>query len=166
MKYYILILCFIPLCSIAQSDKSISDKNVPAVILNYIDTHYSSHRTVSYYIDSDDDTINYEADFKCKNTYSLLFDSTGNLIETEIQISFDQTPDSVKSKITNTLKTDFVKCRIVKTETVDHKGNLLYELLVRGKKGKEIVFYEYYFNRSGFFVKVEMINLKSIPSLF
>ncbi|WP_018342637.1 hypothetical protein [Cytophaga aurantiaca] len=167
MKKILIVIFLFPITLFAQSDKSISAKNIPKNIPEFLGKYFPSHGKVSYFIEQDGDTMCYEADFKyMKQQYSLLFDTLGNMIEKEIKISFDTLPDLIKKSIEGKLTVDLEKYKIEQTQTVDYRGKLLYEIQVRGKKNKEIEFYEYYFNRAGEFVKVETIVLKPIPSLY
>jgi len=157
----------LPITLFAQRDKNISTKNIPKNIPAYVLKNYPTHRGVSYFVEYDEDTMCYEADFTyMKQKYSLLFDTLGNVIETEIEIPFEKISESIEKSIEEKLSMDLNKYKIEKTQIVDYRGKLLYEIQVRGKKKKDVEFYEYYFNRLGEFVKVEPIYLKPIPSLF
>jgi len=167
MKKILIVIFLFPITLFAQSDKSVSAKNVPQAIPVHLLKNYPSHTHVSYFIEKDADTVCYEADFTyLKQKYSLLFDTLGNVVETEIEISFEKLTESVEKLIEEKLSLDLKKYKIKKTQAVDFRGMLLYEIQVRGKKNKDVEFYEYYFNRLGEFVKVETIYLKPIPSLF
>jgi len=167
MKNLLFIIFLIPYALFAQSDKNVSVKNIPQNIPGYLEKNYPSHKNVSYFIEYDGDTLCYQADFEyMKQKYSLLFDTLGNVIETEVEILFEKISDPIEKLIEEKLSLDLKKYKVIKAQTVDYKGQLLYEIQVRGKKNKEVEFYEYYFNRTGAFVKVEMIVLKPIPSLY
>jgi len=167
MRKILIIILLFPNVLLAQRDKSISVKNIPQVIQAYLLKDYPCHTHVSYFIEYDGDTMCYEADFTyMKQKYSLLFDTLGNVFETEIEISFEKIPESIEKLIEDKLSFDLSKYKVMIVQTVDYRGKLLYEIQVRGKRNKDVEFYEYYFNRSGEFVKVKTIYLKPIPSLF
>ena len=167
MKKFLIIIFLFPITLFAQSDKSVSVKNVPQTIPEHILKNYPSHTNVSYFIEKNADTMFYEADFTyLKQKYSLLFDTLGNVFEIEIEISFKKLTESVKKLIEEKFSLDLKKYKIKKAQAVDYRGMMLYEIQVRGTKNKDVDFYEYYFNRSGKFIKVETIDLKPIPSLY
>ncbi|MGN6645421.1 MAG: hypothetical protein ACTHJT_02725 [Cytophaga sp.] len=167
MRKIILGVFLMPLSLVAQNDKNISVRKIPSPVVAYLAKQYPSYKKVSYVIENDADTICYEAEFKYMGEkYSVLFDTLGNVIETEIEVSFDNLKDSVKEKIIDKLQTDFLTHKIIKTQEVEYRNALLYELEIKGRKKKDVEFYEYYFERSGVFIKEELIELKPIPSLF
>ena len=100
MKKFLIIIFLFPITLFAQSDKSVSVKNVPQTIPEHILKNYPSHTNVSYFIEKNADTMFYEADFTyLKQKYSLLFDTLGNVVETEIEISFEKLTESVEKLI-------------------------------------------------------------------
>ncbi|MBC7451787.1 MAG: PepSY-like domain-containing protein [Cytophagales bacterium] len=141
--------------------------DIPTSISQYISHHYPEHSKISYYMDTENDSSYYAADFKFqKRSYSLLFTLEGNWFETEILLPFEKLPAQVSKSIEDKLRTDFSTSRILKTQEVDVQGMLLYELEIEGKKNNEMVFNEYFFDRKGVFIKMEAIELKAIPSFF
>jgi hypothetical protein len=153
----------------AQSDKGVSAKEIPAQASAYIEAKFKEHSKIVYYKEVEDDSICFVANFKYEShKYSVMFSQAGEWIETEIQVSFEKFPENIEKAIEEKLIVDFSTYKIKQTQEVDNRGTLLYELEVRGKKhgDKEVLFYEYYFDRNGVFVKVEPIALKAIPSMF
>jgi hypothetical protein len=170
MKKFLLFAVFLVLITpfgFSQTDKGIKPEDLPKSINEYIANHYPGHSAISFYKDLENDTVFFAADFTYKKEkYSLLFDLEGNWFETEIQTPFEGLPESVEEAIEKKLKLDFEHFKIIKTQTVDIRGVLLYELEVRGQKNKQSVFNEYFFDRQGNYIKFEVIELKTIPSLF
>ncbi len=168
MKRIILGLLFLNCTFLyAQSDKGVSSKEIPTKVSSYLEEHFKTHSKIIYYKEVEDDSICFVANFKFKSQkYAVMFSQTGELIETEIQISFEKFPENIEAAIEEKLKLDFSSYKIVQTQEVDNKGVLFYELQVKGEKNKELLFYEYYFDRTGVFVKSEIISLKAIPSMF
>jgi hypothetical protein len=164
---FLLIIGNLCLTVLAQSDKSLSANNVPAYIPAYIDHTYPSHSNIAYYREKSDADRSYEATFKYnKQRYTLLFDTLGNCLETEIEIPFEKLPETIEEAIEQTLKTDFQKYSIKKTEQIIFPNKIMYEVEVQGKKEHDTEYYEYYFDDKGAFTHFEKIKLKPIPSFF
>jgi hypothetical protein len=170
MKFFFLQVPIFVFCihsGFSQTDKHINESNLPKSISEYITAKYPDHSAVSYYKDTENDTVFYAADFTYKRQkYSLMFDLEGRWYETEIETSFEKLPEDAEDAIKNKLKSDFGKFKIIKTQSVDIRGVLLYELKIRGQKNNQSVFNEYFFDRQGNYIKFEVIELKPIPSLF
>ncbi len=151
----------------SQTEGGIKKSAIPAVVKDYIDKNYSDHSHIKYYQEKIQDTAYYEAVFKKgEDEYSLLFDRSGTLYETEKTMSFKELPDEIIRKVEEYLKKEFICYKIIATQEVDQKGRLMYEFNVKGKKQSKTSFYEIYFNRQGDFLKMEDKELKTIPSLF
>ena len=151
----------------SQTEEGVSKSQIPPAMIEYINRSYSGHSHIKYYQEKIQDTLYYEAVFKKgEDEYSLLFDLSGSLYETEKTMPFKELPDRLIEKIEAYLKKEFTGYKVTETQEVDRKGNLMYELSVKGKKQSKTSFYEIYFSRQGDFLKMEDTALKTIPSLF
>ena len=78
---------------------------------------------------------NYEAAFKeGKTEYSLLIDASGNIIETEVDISFGELPAAAKDYISKNYPGQKIK---ETAKIIDAKGIVTYEAEV---KGEDLIF--------------------------
>jgi hypothetical protein len=170
MKKYCWSLLFILggfQTSFSQTEEGIRKTEVPSVVIEFIDKNYSGHSHVKYYQEKIKDTMYYEAVFKKgADEYSLLFEKSGILYETEKTMPFKELPDKIIIRIEEYLKKEFVRYKVIEIQEVDLKGKLMYELSVKGKKQSKTSFYQIYFSRQGEFYKMEDTELKTIPSLF
>jgi hypothetical protein len=153
--------------NLVQTEKRAKSAEIPNKVIDFIHKTYPNHEKIKFYKETENDTLYYEANFEQEeDEYSLLFDKLGNLYETEITLKFKELPAEIQQKVENYLKTNFVKYKIKKTQEVDLQGKLLYELAIKAKKTNENGFYEIYFDRQGNFIKMEIIKLNAIQSLY
>jgi hypothetical protein len=168
-KYCTSLLFMLGIFQVAfsQTEEGVRKSAIPPAVKEFIDKNYSGHSHIKYYQEKIMDTVYYEAVFKKgEDEYSLLFDKSGNLYETEKTMPFKELPEKIIVKIEEYLKKEFARYKIIGVQEVDVKSSRMYELNVKGKKQSKTSFYEIYFSRQGDFIKIEDAELKTIPSLF
>lgn len=168
MKIFILFF-FLAISHLghAQTESSAKKSEISSVIKKLIDEKYKGHRSVKYYKEILRDSLYYEAVFRHnKDEYSLLFDTLGNVYETEVTVPYSEIETSIRKKIEEKLNKDFPSFKIKKSQEVILKSKLMYEFLIKGKQDKRVSFREYYFDRQGNFLKDEVVELESIQTLF
>ncbi len=171
-KIAILILLLLMCKSIFAQEKRAKKTEIPDKMTDFIKKTYPNHSKLKFYKELKNDTLHFESTFcSNKNEYTLSFDKIGNLEEIEVTLSFEKIPVEIKQKIKNYLKNNFLTFKIKKTQEVDLKGVLLYEFAIKAKrktekKTTEKGFYEIYFDRNGDFIKIGILKLNTIQSLF
>lgn len=140
MKTLVLTL-FAILTSAFAIAQDLNPKDVPGIVKSTVLIKFPDATNIKWEKDKD----NYEASFIYeKQQQSVLIDRSGNLIETEIQITKDDLPDSVLpyvkvnyrrkkikevSKITDANGKVFYEVEIYKKDLIfDHKGNFVKEI--------------------------------------
>jgi hypothetical protein len=124
-----------------------------------------------------------EAKFKYnREKYSVEFDTTGNLLDIEVETSFKELPDNLQASLQNSLQNTYSKFTIRKMQ-VQYSGaidsfadfiaesekakqyTIYYELVVKGRKNREWNLYEMTYNNLGGLEKTEQIILRNTDNL-
>ncbi len=131
MKIIIAALCFM---FIASASYAIT---VPAVVKKGFESKFSDAKSVKWGKENADE---YEASFTMNGLkYSANFSSTGDWMETEGQITFDQLPAKVQSAFNDSYKG--VKPRMM-AKIENSKGETKYEIEIKQKKKSVELFFE------------------------
>lgn len=180
MKHIVVFICLIPLLAIGQSkfekEYRLKKEDVPVVATNFIEK-IDHKRNLKWYKEESSDGKTVEAKFKVnKVAYSVEFDTTGNLLDIEELIRVTDLDIFLQQDIKNQLQKRFIKFKVVKIQkqlkgenheliTYFKKSNDKnvsgYELVVKGKKNKELNLYELFFNGSGEVESELIIVIKS-----
>lgn len=130
MRKLILMIILVCMATYATAQRIPSSK-VPAVVKEAFVKQHPEITKVNW----EKEKGNYEAGFKLNNVpTSMLFDNSGNLLETETAIPLGQLPDKVKEYVS----TKYPGSKITETsKIVDNKGVMTYEAEV---KGKDLIF--------------------------
>lgn len=139
MKKLIFLLTAVASVSLANAQK-ISEKDVPAVVRSAMQKNYPNVKVVKW----EKEKNNYEAGFEMARTgHSVLIDSSGKIIETEVGISVGELPASAQTYVTN----NYPGKKIKETAKItDSRGVVTYEVEVNGK--------DLIFDNSGKFIQV------------
>lgn len=113
--------------------QDVKEKDVPVAVKNSLVKNFSTNRA-----DWNKEGANYEASFKEKgNEMSVVFDSSGNIVETEKEINQNELPMAVQ----NVLKNDYKDFALEEIAVIDSKGKVTFETeLEKGKESFEIIF--------------------------
>lgn len=143
MKKTVILLGAMFAITFANAQK-ISDKEVPTAVKTTLQKSYPNAKEIKW----EKEKANYEAEFEVNETdYSLLIDISGNIIETEIEIKFDELPANAKAYISK----NYAGQKIKETAKItDSKGVVTYEAEI---KGKDLIF-----DSNGNFIKEEIEN--------
>lgn len=126
MKKSLIVLAALLVC-IAASAQKVKEKNVPAVVKEAFTKTYPTAEDVEW----EKEGSNYETEFELGETdYSVLYDASGNVIETEVEIATDQLPEKVKDYITANYKNKKIK---EAAKITNAGGTVTYEAEVDGK---------------------------------
>lgn len=140
MKKLIFLLVAVPGMLFVSAEK-ISGKEVPAVVKSVLTKHYPNAKELKW----EKENKNYEAGFKvAKTAYSLLIDASGNILETEVEISLKELPANANAYVSKNYKGQKIK---ETAKITDNKGVVTYEVEI---KGKDLIF-----DNSGKFLKEE-----------
>lgn len=138
MKKLIFLMIGLVTVSITKAQK-VSEKEVPAVVKSVLQRNYPDTNDLKW----EKEAENYEAEFEvAENGYSVLIDPSGNIIETEVEISIDTLPADAKSYVAKNYPGKEIK-ETVKITAV--KGTVTYEAEVNGL--------DFIFDNSGKFLK-------------
>lgn len=152
----ITVTVFFLSCGMAKAQKyeqesRIKADQLPTAVLSYLDQHYPERSKVRHYEEySKRNTAAalqrfYESKFDADGfRYSVKFDSSGRLHDIERLVVFRRLPPAILQQIKEDLSRYFHKHRVKKAqELLDETREVLgYELVVRGKRGKDIGYFE------------------------
>lgn len=138
MKKLILMTVAAMITSFTFAQKT-QDKNVPATIKTSFLKQYPDAKEVKW----EKENGNYEAEFEVGETdYSVLLDASGNIIETEIEISVDALPANAKEYVSKNHAEQKIK---EAAKITDAKGTVTYEAEIKGT--------DLLFDSNGVFIK-------------
>ncbi len=130
MKNVAILLVAMCIASFANAQK-IQDKDVPASAKASLQNKYPAAKELKW----EKENGNYEAEFQTNETdYSILFDASGNILETEVEINVDALPANTKSYIQKNYAGKKIK---EAAKITDAKGTVTYEAEI---KGKDLIF--------------------------
>jgi len=125
MKKLILMTVAAMITSLTFAQKT-QDKNVPAIIKSAFQKQYPDAKEIKW----EQENGNYEAEFEIGETdYSVLIDASGNIIETEIEISVDALPANAKEYVSQNHAGQKIK---EAAKITDAKGTVTYEAEIKG----------------------------------
>ena len=128
--------------SLAACAQKVKESDVPAVVKDAFKKTYKDVKEVKW----EKEGANFEAEFEVGETdQSVVFDATGQVIETEIEIKVDELPSGVKDYVAKNYKDTKIK---EATKITDSKGTVTYEAEI---KGKDLIF-----DANGKFIKEEV----------
>jgi hypothetical protein len=128
--------------SLAACAQKVKESDVPAVVKDAFKKTYKDVKDVKW----EKEGANFEAEFEIGETdQSVVFDATGQVIETEIEIKVDELPSGVKDYLAKNYKDTKIK---EATKITDSKGTITYEAEI---KGKDLIF-----DSTGKFIKEEV----------
>jgi hypothetical protein len=138
MKKSILLLAFAVSVSLGFSQK-ITESEVPGPVKGALNKQYPNATNVKW----DKENSAYEASFDSNKTdTSILFDGTGKIIETEVEIQMNQLPKGVSEYVNAHYKGSTIREAAMIT---DANGVVTYEAAI---KGMDLIF-----DASGKFLK-------------
>jgi len=138
MKKLALMMVAAMITSLTFAQK-VSDKDVPTVVKSSFQKQYPHAKEIKW----EKENGNYEAEFEIKETdYSVLMNSLGNILETEIEISIDALPANVKEYISKNYAGQKIK---EAAKITDAKDEITYEAEIKGM--------DLLFDSSGKFIK-------------
>ena len=128
--------------SLAACGQKLSEADVPMAVKDAFKKVHKDAKEVKW----EKEGANFEAEFEIGETdQSVVFDATGHLVETEVEIKVDELPSDVKDYIAKNCKDAKIK---EATKITDSKGTVTYEAEI---KGKDLIF-----DTTGKFIKEEM----------
>ena len=155
MKHLALLLLLLPAWLPAQKieiEKRVRQRDFPAEALSRLDRDFPERKCTRYYLESDQDSTNYEAKFKWMgNRYSVEFFRDGRLKDTEKQIGWGEVAAGPQALIEAQFQHDFshFKVKKVQVQTVPHDPDPRYEIELKGRNAAGAAFFEYLFSAGG-----------------
>lgn len=128
--------------SLAACAQKVKESDVPVVVKDAFKKAYKDVKEIKW----EKEGANFEAEFEVGEAdQSVIFDATGQVIETEIEIKVDELPSSVKDYVAKNYKDTKIK---EATKITDSKGTVTYEAEI---KDKDLIF-----DTNGKFIKEEV----------
>jgi hypothetical protein len=130
--------------SLAVSAQKAREADVPAAVKESFKKSHPNAKEVKW----EKEGANYEAEFETGETeQSVVYDVSGRLVETEVEIKPDELPSTVKVYITEHRKGMRIK---EASKITDAKGTVSYEAEIKGK--------DLLFDSNGKFIKEEAVK--------
>ncbi|WP_375563084.1 hypothetical protein ACE193_11335 [Bernardetia sp. OM2101] len=179
----LIFLLFFSFYSYSQSkleiEERIDKENAPLAAQEFIDSLYFSSK-IKWFVEQDYDRKTYEAKTKSEGKkYSIEFDTLGQLEDIELEIKWKQIPISTQHKICQKLNSNFKKHKIKKIQ-IQYSGNstdllnlkttiknliIKYEIVLKGQKKSQTLFYEYLFSEEGDFEQELQFDFRNTDHL-
>lgn len=165
-----------------EKESRIKRSDVPSKALLFVDSLNYNAR-IKWYKEEALTSVSIEAKFKYHTTkYSIEFDTLGNIEDVEIEAHKEDIDTAIINSITNQLKRDCSKHKIVKIQrqftgtgndlfSLLHNGinsekiKVKYEIVVRCSVQKEVNLFEYLFDEKGLLVSKSKIIFKNSSHL-
>lgn len=130
MKKVVIWMSIALAVSLANAQK-ITENEVPSAVKSALQKKYPKTVALKW----EKEKVNYEAEFEIAGTeYSVLIDASGNILETEVEISIDELPAKAKAYIAQHYAGQKIK---EATKTTDSKGAVTYEAEI---KDEDLIF--------------------------
>lgn len=127
--------------SLAACGQKMKEADVPTVVKDAFKKAHGDAKEVKW----EKEGANFEAEFEIGETdQSVVYDASGKLIETEVEIKVEELPVGVKDYISKNYKDAKIK---EATKITDAKGTITYEAEI---KGMDLIF-----DNNGKFIKEE-----------
>ncbi|MEX1002328.1 MAG: hypothetical protein WDZ35_09470 [Crocinitomicaceae bacterium] len=183
--YIVLSALFFPAYGQEKQEKEmrISPEDVPEKALEFIDSLHLDNK-IKWYFEEDLNSVSIEAKTKHKKKrYSIEFDTLGNIQDVEIQLSWEELPETTQNTICAYLSAVFSDFRIKKIQLhyegsvqalIDQlKSNkpvdgviIKYEIVLKGKEEDRFwKWYEYTFLENGKHEKRSLIIFRNTDNL-
>ena len=135
MKYTLFTLSLIVIGFCANAQK-LTESQAPANVMKTFKARYPSIHEAKW----EKEDVNYESNFRInKLETSAIFDSEGNLIETETEIPKSSLPKAVSDAVVR----DYADHKIEETAKIDKNGIITYEVEVeKGEKSFDLIYDE------------------------
>ena len=125
MKKSVMTIALIMLSFVSFAQKT-KEQNVPQIIKKALNEKFPNAKNVKW----DKEENNFEASFKNNNIdNSILFNTNGKIIETEIAIEVNQLPKNALKYLSDNFKNQKVK---EAAKIITEKGITIYEAEIQG----------------------------------
>ena len=149
-----------------EKEYRIKESEVPSEAINFIEKSFPDKK-VKWYGEENLTGQSIEAKVKKDgNLFSVKFDTMGAIQDVEMLVKFKELDNTIKDQIENELEDAFTKYKIQKVQiqwigAIDVLESLIserkaegehvtnYEIVVRGKEGRQTDYYEFLFNEKG-----------------
>jgi len=134
-----------------EQESRIKTELLPSAIIAYLDQHYPERSKLRHYEEyskrEEEDKLQrfYESKFNSGGyRYSVKFDSSGQLYDTERIVAVRHLPEPILRQIKEDLSLYFQRHRIKKVqEIIDKAGKVVgYELVLRGRRNQDVGYFE------------------------
>lgn len=182
----IYILLIIAACAFGQTkfekESRLKTRDVPSKARFYVDSLRFQQR-VKWYYEQNLQGNSIEAKFRMEGKiYSVEFDTLANLQDIEIGIGWEEMPASTIENICTALHAKFTSFTInkiqvqykgkpstllsvIKKGQTDEQYSTNYELIVKGRMGREVMLYEITFNQLGILTDTSEIIFRNTDNL-
>lgn len=189
MKELFSIVCFIFLSNLVLSGQTkfereyrLKSEEIPAEAQSYL-TSLGATKKIKWYKEVSQSGISIEGKTKINNAcFSVEFDTMGVLEDVEIKIGWKNVAEQTQQAILHYLDSQFdkhsfqkiqrqftgapekIKRSLSSTELIDGI-TISYEIIVKGKKNRQVKLYEFLFSEEGQFITSLPIELRNTDNL-
>lgn len=187
LVYLIFFICLLCSDNLFAQDKfekesRMKERDVPLKALTFMDS-LNAHVKIKWYKEEGLSGNSIEAKFKHQKTkYSIEFTTLGEIEDIEIEVNWLDIELEVSNSITEHLKLDCSKHKIVKVQKqftgsendlflvlrddiTNKKLGIKYEIIVKCNQQKEVNLFEYLFDQKGLLVSQSKIVFKNSSHL-
>jgi hypothetical protein len=157
LLFILFYFCYCVSSICAQEERSLSKKEVPSNIQQFILSNYPNSRNLHYYKIQNSADFTIEAEFKNdKIVYALTFSKEGVLQELEQSISFISIENSIRLTIQRSLESHSSEYKIINCEMLTlSSSETYYEITYKGTVNKHKNIYEASFDKAGHLISIE-----------
>lgn len=144
-------------------EKGLRKKDIPELVREFIQSKYPNAKRIRYYLEKDNEITYIESEFRFNDlNYSLRF-LEGELVETEVSISFENIEKGLRESIRLSLDSLFGKYRILECQKVNPGVEGRYELHIKSRNRR---YFELFYTAEGILEERKELYIHPIPSLF
>lgn len=155
----------ITICSQSASAQEVRmrEDEIPAAVRSYVSAHCSEAKRLRYFKETEEGRQFIEVEFvEDHREHSIKFEGD-KLIETEVEIAFDDIALHAKQRIEAKLKELNTSYKIIECQEVNATSNPQFELEIKGAKDR---YFELLFDHDGNLIHQSEIVVKPISSQF
>jgi hypothetical protein len=139
------------------------EDETPAAVRSYVREHCSEAKRLRYFKETEEERQFIEVEFvEDHREHSIKFEGD-KLIETEVEIGFDDITLNAKQRIEAKLKELYTSYKIIECQEVNSAANPQFEIEIKGAKDH---YYELLFDHAGNLINQSEIVVKPISSQF
>lgn len=145
------------------SEKRINKNKISKKITTYVEKNYQESSVKYYRLETDKDSVFYEAKLKLsQDRVTLIFSENGEFIGAHNKVHYLAVPEDIRKPMNNYLKDKFSSYKITHCKYQKMENRTIYELDVTANKKK----YKFRFENSGTFIDFKEVPQKTLDLIF